>query len=49
MKNVGIFDETALAIARELVAALRPMVQGVQVSARSGRLDVALDVLDGLS
>ena len=38
-----------VAIARELGAALLPMVQGVQVSAPSGRLNLALQVLDGLA
>jgi methionine synthase I (cobalamin-dependent)/5,10-methylenetetrahydrofolate reductase len=37
-----------IAIARELAAALRTMVQGVHVAVPSGRIEVALDVLDGL-
>jgi homocysteine S-methyltransferase len=37
-----------IAIAREIVAAIRPLVQGVQVSAASGNSDAALAVLDGL-
>jgi homocysteine S-methyltransferase len=45
-------DETAseegVRIAQELGAALRPMVQGLQVSAPSGRLDLALRTLEGL-
>ncbi|MGE3190571.1 MAG: methylenetetrahydrofolate reductase, partial [Vicinamibacterales bacterium] len=51
MRRTGGPDEAAaegVAIAREIVAALSPMVHGVQVSAPSGRLDLALDVLDGL-
>ncbi len=37
-----------VAIAREIAAALRPMVQGLQVSTPSGNVDSALAVLDGL-
>jgi homocysteine S-methyltransferase len=32
-------------IAREMLARVRPLVQGVQVSAPFGRVEVALDVL----
>ena len=35
-------------IARELAAALRPLVQGVQVSSPTGNVEAALAVLDGL-
>jgi homocysteine S-methyltransferase len=38
-----------IAIAREIAAALRPMVQGVHIAVPSGRIKVALDVLDGIS
>jgi methionine synthase / methylenetetrahydrofolate reductase (NADH) len=37
-----------IAIAREIAAALRNMVQGVQVSTASGNIDAALGVIDGL-
>jgi homocysteine S-methyltransferase len=37
-----------IAIARELAAELRRMVQGVQVSTQSGDVDAALAVIDGL-
>ena len=37
-----------IAIAREMAAALRPMVQGLLVSTSSGNADAALAVLDGL-
>jgi homocysteine S-methyltransferase len=37
-----------IAIAREIVAAIRPLVQGVQVSVASANSDAALAVLDGL-
>jgi homocysteine S-methyltransferase len=37
-----------IAIAREIAAALRGAVQGVQVSTSSGNIDAALAVLDGL-
>ncbi len=37
-----------IAIARELAAALRPMVQGLQISSSSGNVEMALAVLDGL-
>lgn len=37
-----------VAIARELANALAPLSQGVQVSAPSGRLGLALEVIDGL-
>ena len=40
-------DEEAegLAISRELAAELRPLVQGIQVAAPSGRIDLALAIL----
>jgi homocysteine S-methyltransferase len=37
-----------IAIARETLIAIRGMVQGVHISAPGGRIDVALEVLDGL-
>jgi len=37
-----------IAIAREILAAIRPLVQGVQVAAASGNSDAVLAVLDGL-
>jgi homocysteine S-methyltransferase len=37
------------AIAGEMVAAVKGMVQGVQVSAPAGRVDLALEVLRGLN
>jgi 5,10-methylenetetrahydrofolate reductase len=37
-----------IAIAREIAAELRGVVQGVQVSTQSGDIDAALAVLDGL-
>ena len=37
-----------IAIAREMAAALRPMIQGLLVSTSSGNADAALAVLDGL-
>ena len=35
-----------VAIAREIVTAVKGMAAGVQISSPSGRLDAALDVLD---
>ena len=35
-----------VAIAREIVSAVKDMAAGVQISSPSGRLDAALDVLD---
>ncbi|MGH9173487.1 MAG: methylenetetrahydrofolate reductase, partial [Vicinamibacterales bacterium] len=40
--------DEGVSIAHELGAELRPMVQGLQISAPSGRLDLALRTLDGL-
>lgn len=40
--------DEGIRIARELAAALRPMVQGLQVSSASGNPDAAWSVLDGL-
>jgi len=40
--------QEGIAIAREIVAQLRGVVQGVQVSTQSGDIDAALAVLDGL-
>ncbi len=37
-----------VAIAQELIAAIRPSVAGVQVAAPMGRVEVALEVLDGV-
>jgi homocysteine S-methyltransferase len=52
MRNTA--DDSAAAregvrIAQELGMALRPMVQGLHVSAPSGRLALAVDTLDGLA
>jgi hypothetical protein len=35
-----------LAIAREMMAAVRPLVQGVQISTAAGVVDSALDVIE---
>jgi homocysteine S-methyltransferase len=40
--------QEGIAIAREIAAELRSVVQGVQVSTQSGDIDAALAVLDGL-
>jgi homocysteine S-methyltransferase len=40
--------EEGIAIARELGAELRPMVQGVHIAAPSGRVEDALNVLSGI-
>jgi methionine synthase I (cobalamin-dependent)/5,10-methylenetetrahydrofolate reductase len=48
MRSASTDDEAAregVLIARELVASLRPLVQGIHVSAPSGRLDLALQTL----
>jgi hypothetical protein len=37
-----------IAIAREIAAALKGLVQGVQVSTQSGDIDTALAAVDGL-
>ncbi len=37
-----------VAIAQELIATIRPVVAGVQVAAPMGRVEVALEVLDGV-
>jgi len=37
-----------VAIAREMLQRVRPMVQGVQVSAPFGRVPVALEVFQGV-
>jgi homocysteine S-methyltransferase len=52
MRGAGGADEAAregVDIAREVGAALRGLVEGVQISAPSGRLDLALATLDGLA
>ncbi len=38
-----------LAIAREMVAAIEPHVQGVQVSAPFGKVDFALEVFEAMT
>ena len=40
--------QEGIAIAREIAAALRGAVQGVQIATQSGDIDAALAVLDGL-
>jgi len=40
--------EEGIAIAREMVASVRGMVQGVQISAPQGRYSSAVDVLEAL-
>ncbi|MCB9735976.1 MAG: bifunctional homocysteine S-methyltransferase/methylenetetrahydrofolate reductase [Deltaproteobacteria bacterium] len=42
----GTEESEGLLIARELVAAVRPLVQGIQVVAPNGRVDLALQVLE---
>jgi homocysteine S-methyltransferase len=44
----GAAGAEGIAIAREIAAALRGRVQGVQVSSASGNIDAALAVVDGL-
>jgi homocysteine S-methyltransferase len=51
MRRTGDADAASregIAIARELAAALRGAVQGVQLSTASGDIDAALTILDGL-
>ncbi|MCI0340265.1 MAG: bifunctional homocysteine S-methyltransferase/methylenetetrahydrofolate reductase [Planctomycetales bacterium] len=43
----GTEADEGIAIARELAAALRPLVRGLQVAAPGGRVDAALAVLGG--
>jgi len=40
--------QEGIAIAREIAAELRTVVQGLQVSTQSGDIDAALSVVDGL-
>jgi homocysteine S-methyltransferase len=44
----GTEEEEGLAICKELAVAMRPLVQGIQVAAPGGRLDLALAVLDSI-
>jgi len=51
MRRTGTAEAAAaegVAIAREVATALVPMVQGLQIATPTGRLPLALDVLDGL-
>jgi len=51
MRRVGDPAKAAaegIAIAKEIAAALRGAVQGIQVSTPSGNIDAALQVVDGL-
>jgi hypothetical protein len=41
--------EEGLAIAREIAGQIRPLVQGVQITATPKAIDVALGVIDALS
>lgn len=45
-KNADAAAHEGVAIAREIVTAIKGMAAGVQISTPSGRLDAALDVLD---
>lgn len=45
----GTEEAEGVAIARELALAVRPLVQGVQVVAPNGRVDLALSVLEALT
>jgi homocysteine S-methyltransferase len=47
-ESAGQAAAEGLAIARELVAELRPLVQGIQVSTASGRVESALALLEAL-
>ena len=45
-EDAGTAAAEGLAIAREVVAAIRPMVQGIQISTAAGAVDVALAVIE---
>ena len=47
-KNPEAAREEGIAIAREMLAAVRDMVQGAQISAPQGRYASAVDVLEAL-
>ncbi|HXW05021.1 MAG TPA: bifunctional homocysteine S-methyltransferase/methylenetetrahydrofolate reductase [Vicinamibacterales bacterium] len=44
----GRARQEGLAIAREVVAAVRPLVQGLQISTAAGAADLALEMLDAI-
>jgi homocysteine S-methyltransferase len=46
--GAGAAAREGIAIAREIAASLRSLVQGLQISTASGDFDQALAVLDGL-
>jgi methionine synthase / methylenetetrahydrofolate reductase(NADPH) len=48
-ENDGRAAEEGLTIAREIAAQIRPVVQGVQITATPKAIDVALGVIDALS
>ncbi|AMY09797.1 Bifunctional homocysteine S-methyltransferase/5,10-methylenetetrahydrofolate reductase [Luteitalea pratensis] len=48
-ERVGHVAEEALAIARELVVAIRPLVAGIIVAGAGGRVGAALDILGALT
>jgi homocysteine S-methyltransferase len=48
-ERVGRVAEEALAIARELVVAIRPLVAGIIVAGAGGRVGAALDILGALT
>ena len=45
----GRAAEEGIAIAREVVAGIRPLVQGLQITTAAGAIDSALDVLETVS
>ena len=47
-QNTEAASAQGIAIARETLIAIRGMVQGVHISAPGGRIDAALEVLDGI-
>ena len=42
----GRAADEGIAIAREVVAGIRPMVQGIQITTAAGAIDAAIDVIE---
>jgi homocysteine S-methyltransferase len=47
-EDAGTAAAEGIAIAREVLAEIRPLVQGIQISTASGAVDAALEVMDAV-
>jgi hypothetical protein len=48
-EEAGRAETEGLAIAREIAAEIRPLVQGIQISTSIGAVETALEVMEAVS